>query len=373
MTESENILESDLWVEPEIDYRIPSTSVWYSKTNEQNTKQQNISSSPACHKSQEQRRQEDKKSGPGRRAQKSEIMQIINTILYVHCCCAVILGCYPCQATKLLTEAILQAETLQEHQLLTYGVDVSFPMHHSPSMSDGSETDNYDITGAYSDKSPLEQFTHDRLDYYNNHFLRGCADSFGEELCLRSERERIEMSKRQPPTMRNMTKGLGFHKTKVPKDMFEMLLDFWNNNRQEARTEEWSAGSTYFNHWESAPTVVRVDNETLEGVGHELTQTVWDGLRPIISHWTGQELQEASMYGIRIYHTDAVLATHVDRNPLVSSAIINVAQDVDEPWCVILREGYVAFDCCPLCSNNSLSHFHVTTTTGHWRSSDTMD
>jgi hypothetical protein len=27
-----------------------------------------------------------------------------------------------------------------------------------------------------------------------------------------------------------------------------------------------------------------------------------------------------------------VLATHVDRLPLVSSAIINVDQDVDEPW-----------------------------------------
>jgi hypothetical protein len=28
----------------------------------------------------------------------------------------------------------------------------------------------------------------------------------------------------------------------------------------------------------------------------------------------------------------AILAPHVDRNPLVSSAIINVDQDVDEPW-----------------------------------------
>jgi hypothetical protein len=27
-----------------------------------------------------------------------------------------------------------------------------------------------------------------------------------------------------------------------------------------------------------------------------------------------------------------VLATHVDRLPLVASAIINVDQDVDEPW-----------------------------------------
>ena len=38
---------------------------------------------------------------------------------------------------------------------------------------------------------------------------------------------------------------------------------------------------------------------------------------------------------ILIFYTQtegAVLAPHVDRNPLVSSAIINVDQDVDEPW-----------------------------------------
>lgn len=39
-----------------------------------------------------------------------------------------------------------------------------------------------------------------------------------------------------------------------------------------------------------------------------------------------------SVYGIRIYHNNSVLTPHVDRLPLVSSAIINVAQDVDEDW-----------------------------------------
>jgi hypothetical protein len=51
-----------------------------------------------------------------------------------------------------------------------------------------------------------------------------------------------------------------------------------------------------------------------------------------IQEWTGEELTQCSLYGIRVYHEGAVLATHVDRLPLVSSAIINVAQDVDDPW-----------------------------------------
>ena len=45
------------------------------------------------------------------------------------------------------------------------------------------------------------------------------------------------------------------------------------------------------------------------------------------SEWTGQQLAECSLYGVRVYKEGAVLATHVDRLPLVSSAIINVDQD----------------------------------------------
>jgi hypothetical protein len=51
-----------------------------------------------------------------------------------------------------------------------------------------------------------------------------------------------------------------------------------------------------------------------------------------LSAWTGKQLAECSLYGIRLYKEGAVLAPHVDRLPLVSSAIINVDQEVDEPW-----------------------------------------
>jgi prolyl 4-hydroxylase len=44
------------------------------------------------------------------------------------------------------------------------------------------------------------------------------------------------------------------------------------------------------------------------------------------------KLQPTSLYGIRVYTAGAILAPHVDRLPLVSSCIINVAQDVEEPW-----------------------------------------
>jgi uncharacterized membrane protein YagU involved in acid resistance len=52
----------------------------------------------------------------------------------------------------------------------------------------------------------------------------------------------------------------------------------------------------------------------------------------LVEAWTGQRVVECSLYGVRVYKENAILATHVDRLPLVSSAIINVDQDVDEPW-----------------------------------------
>lgn len=78
--------------------------------------------------------------------------------------------------------------------------------------------------------------------------------------------------------------------------------------------------------------MVSVENSGLRGGGAGLKKAIWDAARETIQEWTGEELTECSLYGIRVYTEGSVLAPHVDRLPLVSSAIINVAQDVDEPW-----------------------------------------
>lgn len=88
--------------------------------------------------------------------------------------------------------------------------------------------------------------------------------------------------------------------------------------------------------------MVSVEDRSLEGGGFLLKQSVWDAARTTIEEWTGQRLAECSLYGIRIYEEGrflelntgftftirsqltpvvgkgAVLATHVDRLPLVS-------------------------------------------------------
>eukprot|EP00957_Ditylum_brightwellii_P158232 12044796-Ditylum_brightwellii.AAC.1 len=78
--------------------------------------------------------------------------------------------------------------------------------------------------------------------------------------------------------------------------------------------------------------MVSVEDTGLRGGGSKIKNAIWAGARKTIEEWTGEELTRCSLYGIRVYKEGAILATHVDRMPLVSSAIINVAQDVDEPW-----------------------------------------
>jgi len=89
---------------------------------------------------------------------------------------------------------------------------------------------------------------------------------------------------------------------------------------------EWGTGNTYVNHWEVPSYMLSVENRELEGGGPELKAKIWDAAVDSVREWTGQDLTTSSLYGIRVYKSGAVLAPHVDRLPLVSSCIINVAQ-----------------------------------------------
>ena len=78
--------------------------------------------------------------------------------------------------------------------------------------------------------------------------------------------------------------------------------------------------------------MVNVEDTELEGAGQELKDAIWDAARQGIEDWTTMKLRPSSLYGVRVYTEGSVLNPHVDRLPLVSSAIVNVAQDVDEDW-----------------------------------------
>lgn len=110
-------------------------------------------------------------------------------------------------------------------------------------------------------------------------------------------------------------------------------------------------GDTHTNHWEAKTYMLGVEDDKLVGGGFALKQRIWKAAESVLTQWIQTEadinakasdksnsraekirLAPASLYGIRMYTEGAVLAPHVDRLPLVTSAIINVAQDVEEPW-----------------------------------------
>jgi prolyl 4-hydroxylase len=159
----------------------------------------------------------------------------------------------------------------------------------------------------------------------------GAGGAAAAHECDSSEQYRIEMNKRQPASSRNYT-NLGYAKIRAPAQVYRLLKDFWDANRHASIVERWHEGQIYVNHWDVPSLMVPLENSTLTGGGDELRQHLWDAARTTLETWTGQRQVECSLYGIRIYQRGALLVPHVDRAPLVASAIINVDQDVDEPW-----------------------------------------
>ena len=178
------------------------------------------------------------------------------------------------------------------------------------------------------EKNPLG----DRAALYDE-FITGCREYYGKKAhaCDETERDRLAMSLRQPQSMVNYT-DTGFKKIRAPEQLRKLLTEYWETNKDKKKQEVWSTGNTYTNHWAAPTYMVSVEDAGLRGGGGALKHKLWNAAQSTIEQWTGVELQPTSMYGIRVYTEGAILSPHVDRMPLVSSAIINVAQDVDEPW-----------------------------------------
>jgi len=131
--------------------------------------------------------------------------------------------------------------------------------------------------------------------------------------------------------LKNYTSA-GYAKVQLPPHVMKRLQNFWENNEGEEEGEQWPSENTYVNHWESPTYMLPLGDPKLNGGGNELRKALLDSVQPTLEAWTGQSLVFTSLYGVRVYKEGAVLSPHIDRLPLVTSAIINVAQDVDEPW-----------------------------------------
>lgn len=185
------------------------------------------------------------------------------------------------------------------------------------------------------------------LDFTTNHgqrehytkYMNGCYEALGRDLCNKNERDRLAWNTLQPARMKNFT-TLGYAKMETPAETHELLIAYLEKFQDNLDSENWTR-QTGVNHWQ-APTDVH-DIELFMPL--EDRQTIRHQIQENVEKWSGVPLTPVAMYGIRVYRKDSILVPHVDRLPLVLSAIINVDQEQDgEEWPlqVIGHDGNVA-------------------------------
>ena len=139
----------------------------------------------------------------------------------------------------------------------TYGVDVSFPIHHVE-ISDNYAWLPHNVDPANNPTppehvgKPVQYLGNVRGEY--DRMIRACEDHYGGaqgsfSVCKQTEADRVEMSIRQPASMQNYTE-LGFKKIRAPKEVWDRVKKFWEENkaRENWKSENWPRGNTYTNH-----------------------------------------------------------------------------------------------------------------------------
>jgi len=139
-----------------------------------------------------------------------------------------------------------------------------------------------------------------------------------------NEQRRLLLNREQPRLVPTFTK-VGYGMSRVPDDLWNKVIAFWKTGKDKAVSEAWDKGNSYVNHWEIQPTMAYLPQW--------LKDETFRVMKPLLEEWSGVELEPTACYGIRLYHRGSVLENHVDRiDTHAISAIINVAQIIDEPW-----------------------------------------
>jgi len=120
----------------------------------------------------------------------------------------------------------------------------------------------------------------------------------------------------------------GFNVGRVPDDLWSSLISYYNNNREEYHREEWDRKGVHVNWWEADAFMI--------GMPWRLKRYWQSRFKRMVEIWTGAELENTDIYGMRRYEHGARLLTHVDREHThATSMIINIAQgDIREPWAI---------------------------------------
>lgn len=130
--------------------------------------------------------------------------------------------------------------------------------------------------------------------------------------------------------------------TKLPDKYFKKVNDFYHDNHKEIREEHVEGGFIVSgNKGSSKSSSKQRQSSSLIELTPALRQEVHDVLKPIMEQWSGVDLEPTFVYGIREYHNGALLKMHRDRiDTHIISAIINVDQETDVEWPLVIEDNY---------------------------------
>lgn len=119
----------------------------------------------------------------------------------------------------------------------------------------------------------------------------------------------------------------GFLKMKMTRRMRELLYPWYEKRKLDSMHPSEDIPGGYTNNKKVRMDRIVLDNAPQVHVG------IQREMQEVLQWWTKTRLRHTATYGVRIYRRGSMLIDHLDRmDTHVASAVIQVAQDVDEGW-----------------------------------------
>jgi len=127
---------------------------------------------------------------------------------------------------------------------------------------------------------------------------------------------------------------VGFKIATMPESLFTKINDFYRSHNAK-KQDEYVPGDFIFTSDKKGKSSVLIE------LTESLRTDIHDCMKPMLEQWCGKKLAPTYVYGIREYQDKAVLKSHRDRiDTHVISVIINVDQDVNEDWPLVIDDNY---------------------------------
>ena len=137
------------------------------------------------------------------------------------------------------------------------------------------------------------------------------------------------------PNVPRITSGVGYLHMQMPPRLRHELLNWFKTHYNTSSVLKHEPIYGEYTNIHSNP-MDKIDLDKFQDV----RGIVIDEMKRVLEWWSGIDLYHTSTFGARIYHNDSMLINHVDRHQThIASAVLQVAQDVDEGWPLEILDG----------------------------------